>query len=136
MCVIAAALIPVRLIGARRSDLARQFRSAGVAAARRRRSQPRDPEAIVDGVPFEVADQRSIALSLAPGPIVDPDDAQFKSHGPRTRRSPAEEGILAHVEPHPASKCLGRTIARGGTKVGDEVLKATGPAAMTISEAI
>ena len=37
-----------------------------------------------DGTPFEIADQRSIALSLAPGPVVDPDDARVTAHGPHT----------------------------------------------------
>lgn len=37
-----------------------------------------------DGTPLEIADQRSIALSLAPGPVVDPDDARFTAHGPHT----------------------------------------------------
>lgn len=29
-----------------------------------------------DGTPLKIADQRPIALSLAPGPVVDPDDAR------------------------------------------------------------
>ena len=37
-----------------------------------------------DGTPLEIADQRSIALSLASGPGVDPDDARFTAHGPHT----------------------------------------------------
>lgn len=37
-----------------------------------------------DDTPFEIADQRSIALPFTPSPVIDPDDARFIAHGPHT----------------------------------------------------
>ncbi|MDO6588156.1 hypothetical protein Q4543_21875 [Salipiger sp. 1_MG-2023] len=48
----------------------------------------------------------------------------------------AQEPILAHPEPRSASKRLGRASAHRAAKIGDEVLKAPGPAAMAVREAI
>ncbi len=51
-----------------------------------------------DGTAFEIANQRSIALSFAPSPVIDPDDARFIAMVRTPDAAPRRKvSVLTHI---------------------------------------
>ncbi|PHQ81056.1 MAG: hypothetical protein COB65_10540, partial [Thalassobium sp.] len=89
---------------------------------------------IDDSASLQVADQRPVALSLAPGPVVDADHTRSSRVGACLTHSPAQEGVLAHTEQHTAPERLRRTTAHRAAKICHEILESPRATAMASGE--
>ncbi len=80
-----------------------------------------------DPVPFEVADQRPVALPLPPGPVIDADHSRLRYVPGAIGREAAQESVLADAEQEAPSGRLGRTAAEGQGGMADQSLHPRGP---------
>lgn len=80
----------------------------------------------VDDLPsLKIADDGSVAVTLLPGPVVDPDDAQWRGLTCRDAAPyAAQQGVLAHRQQKSARQRLCRPPSKSEAKTTDQTLQA------------
>lgn len=72
---------------------------------------------------FKIADQRAVALSLAPGPVINADHAGRPGRFFGRRANAAQESVLAHRQQKASGECLGRASTEGEAEMAHQPLK-------------
>jgi len=73
---------------------------------------------------FQIADQRAVALTLAPGPVVDAYDPCFSRTSAIAMSQASQERIFTHRQQEPPPEGLRCTSAKCQRKVADQSLQA------------
>jgi hypothetical protein len=73
--------------------------------------------------PFEIADNRSVAVIAAPRPIINADDVEPVAGHPGPSAHHAKERVLAHGQHQPLGKAGGRPSAECQTEMMDDMIE-------------
>ena len=77
--------------------------------------------------PFEIADDRPVALVAAPRPIIDADHARRRKGRTAAPANNPKQGVIADGEHQSSRKTRRRAATQGKAKVVDDIVKPAGP---------
>ena len=80
--------------------------------------------------PLQIANQGAISVSLAPGPVVDTNDAKPCARGLCRVSNTAQESIFLDWKQKPCGECLSGTPTECLAKMSDKVLQTRGATCM------